>query len=640
MDSGVTSPRVSFPRENTFAEIKPEESIYSGVLILPALSQKVQGHSWSREAVLALGLFFVTIAMQVGIGVIASHSIRTDIAESKKNLVHEDAHTSWTVDVARRIVPGEITSARGFMSTLLPGTTTSPNHNTSCCRGTACVGKSVCCSGASESELESKLWEPRPPMKPICNVINGTLDCLPQSFRLLDSWESLDTDKDGIWSADEARADAANVGCRVGTALPDMLQSACRGIMREASLSTANGGTSPAIPEDVKQLRAIPKPYFDLWRTLAMICINMEPSHCSKMVASGMFDSAMDPLNIGSIGGILDVASAVDYCQQILAPGGVCEAALPATYAIYRGRRREACGLPAYKPGPRYTNPHNPRDIFQTTTVSYSRHTALESTKSSMFLFGTVLVVLVWCIRGVDEMFELMRLWDFLMRFPLTMDVPVSVRLSTLFESIRTCFFRDGPHRSISEEQPLLTKDDFGTFDSDGSATEPMVIESFTWSHQYVCCCMAIARTVVLCFLCRAGIDFFVCQDDFMEILLNALALQFIFDLDEFVFHNLVPDETKQRMSRVQCLRHVSGLPTGRLFRFFTTKWFWGLVIIPLFAVTYVMKHNIEFDTVLLEALECACLQIGDRCQAYVADSGVSVDSTDGHWRRWVGFQG
>eukprot|EP00928_Gymnodinium_smaydae_P079463 TRINITY_DN63385_c0_g1_i1.p1 TRINITY_DN63385_c0_g1~~TRINITY_DN63385_c0_g1_i1.p1 ORF type:complete len:782 (+),score=126.47 TRINITY_DN63385_c0_g1_i1:82-2427(+) len=497
------------------------------------------------------------------------------------------------------------------------------------------------------------------------------LSCTPPSARLFDLWNRLDTNGDGIWTLAEAQADEANVGCIVGVALVDVMQSACRGLVRDrAETAFMTGQQPPELPYEVRHRTALPWAYFNWWRGLTALCISTDVALCGDMVSRGLFDGLLHP-NISSRarGGVTDLDTAMSYCQRLIQPGGVCDAALPGSYVMYRARLQETCGAATYTAGPRYRNPHSEHDIISTTKVSYANLDVYKNIHGAQFLFFLALVLLLWYINLVDELKDILSLWDFVWGFPNDADLPfltpaMSKRLrkikrnikdqasnvrerlgrgaNRLGQSIGSALGRREvsaassvpagdvdvstmQEESLSGEAPAQTvlytsqasavdSDDSTDSGDPGLSPRTVEIKSIDVLHKMVCVAMAIIRTFVLIYLAWAGTEFMLMNLTYIDLLLNSLAIAFIFELDEFLYLFLVPETVKERLDSLKPLRFVSSLPQRGCLKLVFEKHFWGLIIIPFIVIAYVVHHDQTNTVPRLEALQCACLHTGDRC--------------------------
>merc|ERR1711879_383177 len=112
---------------------------------------------------------------------------------------------------------------------------------------------------------------------------------------------------------------------------------------------------------------------------------------------------------------------------------------------MYRQQLMEKCGEPVLSTGRKYVNPYNSHDVLQTMDISYTTLEMYRSTHSRYYLFFMFLVLLVWYISILNEMRDVILLWDFIVHFQVNEENPflspaVSASLSEFGVSVRRRF--------------------------------------------------------------------------------------------------------------------------------------------------------------------------------------------------------
>merc|ERR1719188_799506 len=69
-------------------------------------------------------------------------------------------------------------------------------------------------------------------------------------------------------------------------------------------------------------------------------------------------------------------------------------------------------------------------------------------------------------------------------------------------------------------------------------------------------------------------------------------------------------------MESVEPIKFQSAVKKGGWLEYMLSKHIWGLVIIPALAVYIMVWNNRNVTKPALEALQCACVQVGPRCAA------------------------
>lgn len=438
---------------------------------------------------------------------------------------------------------------------------------------------------------------------------SNTLFCNPSSYGFIDKWDDLDTDKDGKWSLDEARMDEANLGCRLGIPAEDVFRSSCRGVLRdvEDSIDNHNLNYSFIVPMSITEYEAVPKAYFDWWVGLVVICVEFDPARCSELVARGLFDGALNAGSRWTTGGVQDLDSALDYCQRMVQPGGLCEQSLPGFYSTYRQRTHDKCGAAVYSSGDRYINPHNERDAMRTIRVSYTTVDNYVQYSTKRFRFFLFMILLLWYVNLLDELRDIVKLMDFLFRFPVTNVNPL---LTPYMRShIAKIHWGD---RSEESSQP---ESDQQRSEQDDDDDDMLVVSDIAWPHWCMCAFMCVLRLSLLIYLFHVGTTFLLTDQGYTDLLLNSVALAFILDLPVVLYVTLLSDKAKKALDNAHTKDFETSLPTQGVARLCVSKAFWGIFVLPVL-IYWVVSFNHEANTLpVLEALRCSCLQEGSNCE-------------------------
>jgi hypothetical protein len=471
---------------------------------------------------------------------------------------------------------------------------------------------------------------------------NESLVCTPLSYEFFGAWEYLDVDGDGLWTLEEARVDEANLGCRLGLPVEEVFRSTCRGVQRD------NDDTSQTppynvhhIPTSVSERRAVPKAFFDWWKGLSVICVVHDVSRCGELITRGVFDGAIGADDRYTKGGIQDLDTALDYCQRLLRPGGICEKTLPGAYMMYRSRVSEKCGAATFSTGERYTNPYDDRDVMQTIQVSYATFSQYHTAAEPQFKFFLGLILFLWYVNLVGELKTCIELADFIMSFPTNRSNPLvtegfrrSVRsMSGSFPSLTR--LGDFQERRMCEGVPKTKHEFIGHFgEREGleewdaadmiqtisfkpvTSEKHNVITDISRPHQLTCAVMLFVRLFILFYMFHVGSNFLITNHKYDDLLLNAVALAFIFELPEFLYSFLVSDELKGALEGSKTAYYPSKLPTSRSYWALAfSKALWGMIIIPIVVYAVVTFNDRVTTMPSLRALQCTCFQEGEECE-------------------------
>jgi len=679
-------------------QISHKGSIYTFMLFMPPLARKMYGHYWAPEVTLAFSLFAMSVTLQMCLTLIAGAAIVQQQFEYKTTLIQDmnitDTYLTVMLDQLEylsyrglEIGPQVLDQVRShkWVRESLERREWERQHQHGdagseswCCIGSSCSGVNKCCpsaniaqsvfsntsssrwgTSASHTNLTALLQKPgggggkgaKTSAEPehtvggvksasICTNTNGITSCLPPTVAMLGAWQSLDHNGDGLWTIEEARQDPANIGCHIGVHLEDVFRAICRGIVRDAA-DTSNGfAGGKTLPNELRYRTAIPRAYYQWWRGLAALCVNTEPASCGELLLRGTFDGALSNKNNGTRGGMVDLDTALAYCERVLTPGGICDNALPGSYVLYRARIKDRCGDAVPATGPRYANPHRPGDVTGVMKTSWSKLDEVANTHTIGFQFFMALILVLWYVNLVDELKDIIHLWDLLRNFPVSEEWPfltpeVSSQLSRMKRRLTKRFSDVQDPEALDEDDQVsslgLSRGAFGSFQLCGEVGTPrsIIITSFERPHQLTIVCMASIRSLLLLYLGYSGTYFLLSNQSYIDLLLNALALAFVFELDEFLFNFLVPEATKSKLDTLAPLTYKTCLPKKGFPSLVLAKYFWGLLCIPILAWFVVRTHDQGYTVPMMEAMACACKQVGNQC---LASAIFSKSWWDDYW--------
>jgi len=137
--------------------------------------------------------------------------------------------------------------------------------------------------------------------------------------------------------------------------------------------------------------------------------------------------------------------------------------------------------------------------------------------------------------------------------------------------------------------------------------------------------CMLMVRGILVAYMAYVGTLFLLMNHTYLDLLLNAVALAFVFDIDDFLYAQLVSEETKEELDEVNPIRFHSSQPNWWILR----KQVFGLLIVPIAAFIIVYLNEKYRQQPILEALRCMCEHEGEHCK--------DATSFDRHWwtRYW-----
>jgi len=641
------------------------DSVFSFVLFMPPLTRRTHGHYCTVPVTLAVLLFIMTITCQLALTLIAGGFIRERSSGFKVSLIR---HQEWQakaitpLDWLQEAVGESVGQARKNIANGW-----APRETQECCNSAECIELYPCCGAGEKDRRPKPAWDT--PMQSasssflaghhtrrrpaevnrtgrfddlldnyvlgssgdvrLCRKgFDGLLDCSPPTYAYLDAWHELDDNGDGIWSAEEAEADRTNLGCRLGLSPLAFFNSAVRGIIKDARDTADNSYAIPLVPASVETRKAIPKAYFDHVKGLVVICTAADMGRCGQLIKQGTFDGAIGLKSGTTRGGIHDLDSALDFCQRMLRPNGVCDQTLPHTYQLYRSRTHEKCGDPSFEVGAKYTNPYEPRDAMSITEVSYSEYSQFDTAHQWDFQLFLALILLVWYVTLVLELSRIIQLIDMVANFDqahhstysmLSPDIRHSISSFGSFSTNSQLLLTPRiPHKKKSQilHDELAEGADVSSETSSENETGTLVVSDLSRPHRIICGIMVAMRLFLWFYMANVGTTFLLSTYSYDDLLFNAVALAFIFELPEFLYAFLVQDDIKEQLRGAKTVPFPTSLPMHGWKKLLISRAFWGLFVIPLLVwmVCYFNYHNNIMET--LEALQCACFQTGASCVA------------------------
>jgi hypothetical protein len=269
--------------------------------------------------------------------------------------------------------------------------------------------------------------------------------------------------------------------------------------------------------------------------------------------------------------------SVMDYCNYMLKKGGGCEQSLPAIYKLYEARRAGQCGDGSLYPSGIYKNPHNDGDRIYVISVAYDALGKFIKADGDTYKCFVFLVLLLWLLALVNELRELIKLGEFCVVFP-------------------SC----GPEGGAKLEK-------------DGD-DEKITIEAISSGHRGAVVFLVVMRFGVMIYLGSVGCVFLINETGYMDLLMNAVALSFILEIDEILFGAVATSATQGELESTNPIEFETKLPTKGCAGWVLQRDFWALVVFPIVAVGLILYHSLYTTKPALTALNCACYQTGDRC--------------------------
>lgn len=404
-----------------------------------------------------------------------------------------------------------------------------------------------------------------------CHMSNATYTCLPPSVKYAAVWEQLDTNGDGVWSREEAEKDENKLEKKFKAKAFLVFRAITVGLVDRQTVDTRLW-----VPPQVAKMEGIPKAYFDYWMGDAALCSYADMQMCPTLLARGFFSEAINPEHHGKE--ITDIDGALDYCIFMLKVGGGCDQSLPQIYKLYRTTRHEQCGDNQLYPAGLFRSPYHPTDRVYIIANAYSNLSKYIKSDSLVYKCFLFLVLLLWLLALVGELREMVKLAEFTATFP-----------------------------SAEGSGLEVEKNDDGD--------EQYTITGISREHRMVIGFMCILRTVVVVYLGSVGCTFLVLETGYMDLLMNAVALAFVLEVDEILFGAIARISTVEELEALSDLEFETSLPTIGCAGWILQKDFWGIVAFPIIAYLLILSHSLFVTKPVLDALNCGCYQLGKQCE-------------------------
>jgi hypothetical protein len=542
------------PREKL--TVSAEESVYSAILFLPSITRlKNNGKEWSSHARLALLLVIINAMLQMGVVFVLK--------------VYD--HSAARAETQQLIVPWELAEPTSSASKAAFKAKRQANQH-------AIWWHKKFLPPNERAELEAV-----ESIKPLCERSGESsqlFECMPHSVKFVNEWKNLDTDHDGIWTRQEAQADWARLKEKYDISPETIFNNLINGLRSSHYFgSHLDGNRTFYLADVVNEERAIPKAYFDYWAGDAMMCTFFDSASCEAAAADGIFKNALVPGRLSAYTkGIYDLDSAIAYCYRMLNPGGGCETLLPTDFKRNREQRWNMCGVANLVEGGKYTNPYNADQSVHVLKASYETVNAYLRATSRLYLFFVSLIITLWLLSLIDELREIIKFGEFLIVFP-----------------------------------GVEPGEDGGSMGKDKEGNKTYTITGITKLHRFILVVIYLLRVNVWLILTTFGTRFLLVETSFLDLVLNSLALTFILTIDSMLYSMVEKDVTNE-MASAKDLQFETRLPSTGCLGYCLKKECWGLFLIPVLSVCVVIYSWMQTKMPMLEALNCACLQEGDRC--------------------------
>lgn len=408
----------------------------------------------------------------------------------------------------------------------------------------------------------------------LCTSDNGLFSCAPPSVQLTGRWDELDTDADGIWTREEVLESREDLQCKYSVDPLEVFEVFVKFLLKREEHIW--------IHPDLRERKAINKAYFTYAKGDLIMCGYRKTSMCPNLVERGVFDVPLVEGKSPRVGDTVD--SALDYCYALLEDGGICDRTLPSTYSTWKKSSDEQCFGESFE---KYLFKHpitgeqkSLLTIDYQATEDYSR-----ASSNRMFLtFKTIIIGLFFLAMwaGVKDVWAQ---FTFVSKFPSASKF-------------------DGKEVRIEDSGEETT----------------YKIMAVSGGHRAIILVIVFLRTLMNITLVYIGVTFLQKDTDWINLLLNAVALTYVLEISNYLYAQLLDIDTKNAYESLEPLR-VEMLGSRYLNSHPAIRDILGVFFVFAIVITCMTLQKSIVTDPLHKALRCACLSEGETCrEAHVFD--------------------
>eukprot|EP00747_Dinoflagellata_sp_TGD_P056188 gnl/TRDRNA2_/TRDRNA2_149958_c0_seq1.p1 gnl/TRDRNA2_/TRDRNA2_149958_c0~~gnl/TRDRNA2_/TRDRNA2_149958_c0_seq1.p1 ORF type:complete len:428 (+),score=61.63 gnl/TRDRNA2_/TRDRNA2_149958_c0_seq1:133-1284(+) len=298
---------------------------------------------------------------------------------------------------------------------------------------------------------------------------------------------------------------------------------------------------------------------------------------CPNLLKRGFFDAPLIHDTVPRVGN--STKSALDYCYDLLRPGGFCERTLPSTYTVWKSESVHECGGPILNP---FTFKHPvTKEEKSLLAVDYEARQRYEDVQGRFFIVYKSLVIGIWILAMVYEARFIFLTFNWVLVYPHSEDGSDAVEKH------------------------------------DENGTVKFTIHKTTMSIRLMVAAMTAARFVMLTVLAVVGTTLLLRSTSYMSIIMDGVALVFILEIATLLYTQVVRLKAQEEMDL-----HVDPMPvehTAMCPEFLRKSaglqdvFLLGLVFLIVILVMYF--YYTETVEPLYDALQCTCVTKGRNCR-------------------------
>jgi len=233
----------------------------------------------------------------------------------------------------------------------------------------------------------------------LCFLENNTFTCAPPSVQLTGRWEELDTNGDGIWTREEVEKAQKELQCKYVVNPVEVFDVFVKFMLSREKLIWLH--------PDLKAGKAIAKPYFTYAAGDIIMCGYRNEKMCPNLFKRGVFHGPLKHHTAPRVGTTIETA--MEYCTNLLEPGGMCEKTLPSTYGVWKIMSGDQCGAQSFE---KMVYEHPKTGVKKSMlSVDYEANELFALSKTTIFIVYKTIIIGLWSLQMLQE-FQRFIKWE------------------------------------------------------------------------------------------------------------------------------------------------------------------------------------------------------------------------------------
>jgi hypothetical protein len=403
----------------------------------------------------------------------------------------------------------------------------------------------------------------------LCFEENGMYTCAPPTVQLTGRWNELDTNKDGVWTREEVIAAKDELKCKYAVNPVEVYDVFINFLLARENIIWLH--------PDVKSGKAIHHEYFKYAMGDIIMCGYRNQDMCPNLLKRGYFHAPLKHNTAPRVGNTID--SALEYCYHLLAPGGTCETFLPSTYSVWKIESVQQCLDPSYSKFS-YTNPAS-GVIKSLLEVDYQARQDYELSQTRGFQIYKGIILYLWLLAMLVEFREIVMIGT------LTLKHPDAEQF--------------GEEAVIEEQDPADPEDC------------RYRIQGITAGHRSAMKFLIFLRLAMTAVLTWVGCTFLMKQTDYIDLLLDGVALIFIVEIASTLYEQVLRDEVRDQTEDIYPIKvEMYGIEAINRHPALVDIICVFSLLVLVYAIT--VYHENTIVEPVYNALDCTCRSRGDKC--------------------------